>query len=307
LIIMIIYVRSSFPLKMNFNFKSWHSVKLSELLTFGSLSVLTAVGAGIVNNIDVIMLSSMKTLTDTGIYKIAFFIGAVIDMPLRSVGQISSPIIARAWHARDLDTIKTIYSKSSLNLMLIGSFVFILIWANVGNIYSIIPNGHLFSEGIYVILFIGIGKLFNMSLGSNGEIIGNSKYYYVNFISLLFLAVITIITNLIFIPKWGIAGAAFASALSIVIFNVIKFLFIFMKFRMQPFSFNTIKGIGIILFTLLIGYYMPLFNNPFLDLIARGILICVIFLPLTYFLHVSEDLNRITNLAIGKLKTLLNR
>jgi O-antigen/teichoic acid export membrane protein len=307
LIILIIYVRSSFPLKMNFNFKSWHSVKLSELLTFGSLSVLTAVGAGIVNNIDVIMLSSMKTLTDTGIYKIAFFIGAVIDMPLRSVGQISSPIIARAWHARDLDTIKTIYSKSSLNLMLIGSFIFILIWVNVGNIYSIIPNGHLFSDGVYVILFIGIGKLFNMSLGSNGEIIGNSKYYYVNFISLLFLAVITIVTNLIFIPKWGITGAAFASALSIVIFNVIKFLFIFLKFRMQPFSFNTIKGIGIILLTLLIGRYLPLFNNPFLDLIVRGILICALFLPLTYFLHVSEDLNRITNLAIGKLKTLLNR
>jgi O-antigen/teichoic acid export membrane protein len=295
LAILIIYVHVSFPVKFNFNLKSWKKINLSELLTFGGLSLLTTVGSGIVANIDVIMLSSMKTLTDTGIYKIAFFIGAVIDMPMRSVGQISSPIIARAWLANDIKTIKDIYSKSSLNLMLIGSLIFILIWSNVDNIFGIIPNGELFTDGVYVILFVGIGKLFSMSVGNNSEIIANSRYYYVNFITLVLLAAITVVSNLIFIPAWGITGAAFASALSIILFNCIKFTFLLLKFKMQPFTWKTFKGIGMIVFTLLVGYYTPLFENPFMDLLARGFLILVVFLPLVYFSRISNELNTTLN------------
>ena len=46
-----------------------------ELLTFGSLSFLTVIGGRVVENIDIIMLSSMLDLSAAGIYKIAFYIG----------------------------------------------------------------------------------------------------------------------------------------------------------------------------------------------------------------------------------------
>ena len=43
------------------------------MLRFGAIS-LTAIGARIVENIDVIMISSIIDLSNAGIYKIAFYI-----------------------------------------------------------------------------------------------------------------------------------------------------------------------------------------------------------------------------------------
>ena len=51
------------------------------------------IGAKIVENIDVIMITSILDLSNAGIYKIAFYIGGVIMIPLGSIGQISSPLL----------------------------------------------------------------------------------------------------------------------------------------------------------------------------------------------------------------------
>jgi O-antigen/teichoic acid export membrane protein len=42
--------------------------------------------------------------------------------------------------------------------------------------------------------------------------------------------------NLIFIPLYGITGAAFATLGAYSIFNLIKFLFILIRFKLQPFN-----------------------------------------------------------------------
>ena len=64
-----------------------------------------------------------------------------------------------------------------------------------------------------VIIVIALGKLINMALSVNGHLLQNPKYYYVNTYSIVLLGILTVVTNLIFIPKWGILGAAIASAL----------------------------------------------------------------------------------------------
>ena len=65
------------------------------MIRFGAISFLTAIGARIVENIDVIMISSILDLSNAGIYKIAFYIGGVIMIPLGTIGQISSPLFAQ--------------------------------------------------------------------------------------------------------------------------------------------------------------------------------------------------------------------
>ena len=116
------------------------------------------------------------------------------------------------------------------------------------------PNGNNFLEGKMVIIVIALGKLINMALSVNGHLLQNSKYYYVNTYSIVLLGILTVVTNLIFIPKWGILGAAIASALSLVVFNLVKFLFILYKFKMHPFSLMTVPAVIIILLTSFINF-----------------------------------------------------
>jgi len=86
-----------------------------------------------------------------------------------------------------------------------------------------------------------IAKLLNLAASTNNEIINYSKFYRANLVFLLILAFINIVLNIYLIPKYGISGAAFATLASFIIFNLLKLIFIKVKFGFLPFSKNTLK------------------------------------------------------------------
>ena len=249
------------------------------------------IGAKIVENIDVIMITSILDLSNAGIYKIAFYIGGVIMIPLGSIGQISSPLFAQFWESKSYQKIHELYKKASINLILIGGLLFVGIFINLDNIFKVMPNGNNFLEGKMVIMVIALGKLINMALSVNGHLLQNSKYYYVNTYSIVLLGILTVVTNLIFIPKWGILGAAIASALSLVVFNLVKFLFILYKFKMHPFSLMTIPAVIIILLTSFINFLIPEMDNVYADILFRSSIISFAFVTTAYYTNISSDFN----------------
>ena len=266
---------------------------------FGMIATFSGV---LVLNIDVIMVDSMLGLSAAGIYTVSFFFGTLILVPLRTMGKIGSVVISDAWKANDLETIQKIYKKSSLSLSVIGFLLFIGIWANVDNIFYIIGDDYL--PGKFVILFIGIANLFDISLGINPQIIVNSKYYrYISYFLFIF-AILLIATNLLLIPVLGIVGAALASLISKFVFNLIKFLFLYKKFGFQPFDYKYLLLIIISLVAYGVSFLIPEFSNYIIDIIIRsGIIFIVFFIPV-YTLRISEDINRKIN---ESLSFLLNR
>lgn len=259
------------------------------LTYFGLLNVLTALGSELVRNIDILMLAAMSGLADTGIYNIAFFIGAVIDMPMRSVGMISSPLIARAWKNQDLQEISKLYRKSALNLTLAGGLLFVLIFGNLDAIFEIIPNGELYAQGIDVVLLIGAARLISMGMGNNSEIIANSPYYYFNLISLTGLALLTFTTNLWLIPLLGITGAAASTAMSLTLFNLSKFGFLWWKYRLQPFNYQ--NGLGLLIILLVCGlvWWLPDFGHTIVDLGLTTLIVTLVYVGLVFLFKLDQD------------------
>jgi len=72
----------------------------------------------------------------------------------------------------------------------------------------------------------------------------------------VFLAISTVLLNWYFIPKYGINGAAYASCIVIFLYNITKLLFVKAKFNMQPFTGNTLKTLGLIIY----GFSVYKFN-----------------------------------------------
>ena len=75
-----------------------------------------------------------------------------------------------------------------------------------------------------MVFYIGLAQLFNISTGVNGAIITNTKYYRFDLYTSVLLAIITVIANLLLIPRFGIDGAAMATAISIFLFNLTRLL-----------------------------------------------------------------------------------
>ncbi len=288
----------SFYLVRAIGFKSekkgtWMPLQSREIAFYGLFAVLTSAGETIIRNIDSVMVTSIRGLSATGIYGIAFFIGQIIEMPRRALAHISAPFVADAAAREDNDKIQELYQKSSLSQFLVGALLLICVWTNLDSLFTIIPNGQNYVSGRYVVLLIGLGKLIDMSMGINGNIIQNSPHYRFNFYAMTILAILGIATNLLLIPLFGIIGAALASLSSIFLVNAARAIFIKQKLNIQPFSRSSLYALVIALGTLGVAHLLPEINSAIGDLIYRSLLSTFIFASATYFSKISPDINEL--------------
>lgn len=296
-----VYLISIKAFRLSFSFNFLRNGVFRKLMRYGLYSLLGAGGTQIVLQIDSVMVSAALGLEATGVYTIAFFIGVVIEMPKRSITQITAPLISQAFQKNDMDHVLTLYRQTSINQLIIGSLLLIGIWANLSNIYQFIPNNEVYIAGMNVVLFIGLGKLTDMFFGVNGEIIVMSKYYRFNVVAVSILAVLTIGLNQLLIPTYGIEGAAIASFLAMAIFNLSKFTFVFVKFGIQPFTLSSLKFGAIAGLALLLNHFLPVMENVFMDIALRSAIIALVIMLPTYFLKISPEVNGLIDNGLKRL------
>ena len=266
---------------------------ISGIAFFGLLSSYSGV---LIMNIDSVMIDHYLGLSQTGIYTITFFFGTVILIPSRTMSKISSVIIADAWKENDKSKILEIYKKTTLTLAVAGAYVFIGIWANIDNVFKIIGDDYL--SGKYVILFIALANLLEMFLGAASYIIVNSpKYRWLSYMLFIY-TVLIIVTNILFIPRFGITGAAAASFVSRIVYSLMRVMFLRMRYKFQPYSNKHLLLIVIGLITLYVSVKIPEFENFIVDILTRSIVVTIIFVPAIYVFRISEDVNRIINKLI---------
>lgn len=285
---------------------NWQFLKkplLKEMGEFSFYGVLGSLGSVMANRIDILMIALLASndLKDVGVYSIAFFIANVITVPARAINNISSPVIASAWNNSDLKNLKDVYSKSSLVLLTFGLLCLIGIWASIDDLFTLMPNGEKYAAGKYVILILGLGKLFDLANGNNGQIIGYSKHFRFNFYAVLILAVVNVISNYVLIPIYQINGAALATASSIFVFNLSKTAFAHFKMGLHPFSAKTIQVILLGLIVYLLSTVIPASGIPLIDIIIRSVLIAVTYLGAVVSLNVSPDISDLFWQVVGGL------
>jgi len=160
-----------------------------------------------------------------------------------------------------------------------------------------------YEAGKYVIFFIGLGNLIDSAAGVNNIIISSSKYFKFDFYSYLALIVIIIISNLIFIPLYGITGTAIATGVSLLIFNLLRFLFLLVMYKMQPFTIASIYTIivGTAIYFLSV-WIIPKNSNFIIDLLFRSSFITILYGICVYYFNLSDDISYLIKGYINKIK-----
>jgi O-antigen/teichoic acid export membrane protein len=247
------------------------------------------------------MVSAMLGLESNAIYTTAFYIATVIEIPRRALSQITMPLISKAFEQYEINEVAKLYRKTSINQFIIGSLVLIGVWINLDSIFSLMPKGENYELGKWIVIIVGSGKLIDMLCGPSSEIIVLSKYYQFNIILILTLATIVILSNNILIPLYGIEGAAWGSALALVLFNLVKFIFIYIKYQIQPFEWATLKVLCIGILTYILNTFLPPQENIFIDIFFRSSVVTVFFSWLIIWSKASEDANGIFNTIVGHI------
>ncbi len=306
LIVLILYLRSMHTLHFKPDFSFVTPELRKQMITYGIFVFFGSLGAFAVARMDVIMLSSLSGLYFAGVYSISYLLGNVIEVPRKAIAQISVPIIADAWKNNDIDKINEIYKKTSINQAIVAGLIFLVIWVNIEAIFSLIPNSTIYIAGKYVALFIGLARFIDAATGVNTEILMNShKHYKFNLVLLFAIGILTIILNLILIPVLNMYGACLSVLISIVLYNIFKFVFIYKKWKIQPFTFNTLKVILLLIVLFFVSYLFPKLHNPILQILMVSAPIILVYAAACYFLKVSDDANDLADKVFLKVKNMI--
>ncbi|UKJ08057.1 lipopolysaccharide biosynthesis protein [Solitalea lacus] len=272
---------------------------VAGMASISAFAILSGFTTMIIQYIDKFMIFNLLGTKETGVYDITVYFAVVIAMPARSMYRIAGTIIAEHWKNEDYAGVLSLYRKSCINQLLIGLLLFIGIWANIDNVFHILPPAY--KTGKYVILFVGLGSLIDMATGVNGVILATSKYF--KFDTYFFVALILVIigANYVFIPKYGLTGAAIAAALGTFLFNLFRFAFVWAKFGLQPFSVNNVAILFIGLVVLALNYLLPPLPNFIVDIAVRSGLITAIYMGAVYWFRLSPEMNQLVN---SKVKVL---
>ncbi|MDO5971170.1 polysaccharide biosynthesis C-terminal domain-containing protein [Flavivirga aquimarina] len=261
---------------------------LSDIFKYSFLIIIAGSIATIFLDVDKVMLGHYIEIEEIAYYNVAVFIAAVIAVPQRSMQQILMPLSAKYLNERDFDALGDLYKKSSLNLFIIAGFIFLLIVLNINQLYYIIPEE--FSGGLFVVLIISVSKLYDALLGSNNAILFNSNYYRAVLYLGVVLVILMIVLNIVFIPLFGINGAALATFLAIFAYNSIKLLFVYKKFKIHPFTGDILRITGLISLCVLLFYFWEFPFNTLINIALKSTLITVSYVFVVYRFKFSEDI-----------------
>jgi O-antigen/teichoic acid export membrane protein len=300
-----VYLVATKKLAFSFDLSLLKSPEFPAMFRYTLLSFAGTAGMIVIGKVDSMMVASINGLAAVAVYTNAFYMATVIEIPKRALSQIAFPLIARAFEKKDWQDIAVIYRKTAINQFIIGSLLLIGIYINLDNIFYLIPKRDVYEAGRWVVVIIGVGKLVDMVFGPSSEIIVLSKYYWFNMVLILLLAAIVIVANNLLIPLYGINGAAMGAALALIIFNSVKYLFIYWKLKIQPFTFATVKVLVIAVSTLAFERLIPNFENIFVDILIRSTLVTIFFGSLVLVSKASPDGNALVTKVVGQLRKWL--
>jgi O-antigen/teichoic acid export membrane protein len=184
-------------------------------------------------------------LTIVGVYSLALFIGSLIQAPQRALTAASIAPLAQAWKDKDRGKIQRIYQRSSINQLIFSVAMFALIWLNFndGILTFHLPDQYLAARNVF--LFVGLYRIVDMGTGLNTQIIGTSIYWRFDFITGMILTALTLPLNYLLALKIGATGVAVADLFTFSVYNFIRWLFLYRKFKFQPFNLKTIYAVAV--------------------------------------------------------------
>jgi len=268
-----------------------------DRLYFGFFTFLTGISSALISNIDTLMIASMiksentnnAGLSAVALYALCSYITTLIVIPYRSLLDVGAPVLSVAMAEKDMGTLQRIYKESSLLQTLICGFIFLVLFLNIDLIFQIchIQNEH----AKWIFIFLGLTRLFDCITGFNSALITLSGFYKYDIALMLLTALLTYLSNLFFIPHWGVAGAAAASAGTLFLMNAGKLFLVQSKLKMQPFTVYSFYALLLLGLCGFLFYLAPDLDNIWLNAIYKTSGIGVIYFAMAY--------------QFGLLKTLL--
>ncbi len=188
---------------------------IREGLIFGAPLILHTLGKFVVNQSDRLFISKMVSVSEAGIYSVGYTIGTVMLIVGTALANVLSPYIME--RLKEPDEVKQRQIRRLTYASIAGLFIILLLLNLASPFFFRWFMDPRYAEGGHYVFWVSLGYLFwGIYMFFTAYI-----YYYKKNKYLIILAIMNIISNIVFnylfIKRYGGIGAAYATALSFLI------------------------------------------------------------------------------------------
>ena len=186
-----------------------------------NLSIPMGISSGlflVLSNFDILMLGILRSTAETGVYSIASKLALLTGFIIFSINAVSAPHFSQLFYANQKDELLSLAIKSS-RLIFWASFPILVILV-IGGKFFLGVFGPEFVVGYPILLLLVLKEFVNAAGGSVGQYLNMTGSHIQLRNIVLIAAILNIGLNLVFIPLWGMIGAAVANLVCVFFWNL---------------------------------------------------------------------------------------
>lgn len=255
---------------------------------------------------DTLMLGHFRTSNEVGVYNAAMKTALLTGMILLSFNAIFAPMISDLYNKKQLEKLQSLFKTVTKWIYTMSLPIFLLIALLPKEIMGIF--GEEFVLGYKSLFILAFAQLISASVGSVGTVLAMSGKQDIVMYNTLGICIVNIILNYILIPIYGITGAAIASGLSTIIFNLVMLLEVYLLLKMHSISGKFLKptvfGLACFVAMVFIKGVLLDYNGP-LNLLIYIPLFLFIFTGLIYKWGIDDEDQIVVKVFKSKLQKVL--
>ena len=206
------------------------SVSYRKILNISFPMLVTASMFMIMSLTDKLMLGIFKTPYEVGIYSVALKLATITSMVLTAINTIVAPKFSELYWEYNLEDLKKVIRFSAKIIFFSSAPILLIYFLFSHQILSIF--GKEFVQGASALIILSVGQFINSASGSVGYFLNMTGHQKV-FRNIVFISsFVNIVLNYLLIPILGYNGAAFATAFSISLWNIMALVYAKIKFKL---------------------------------------------------------------------------
>lgn len=163
--------------------------------------------------IDVVMLGALQGAREAGIYSIAADWAGIVTYPLVALAIALSPAISQLYGQNRMDDLQCAVTKGLRVVAPFAAGIMLSIVLAGRPVLAI--HGPQFAEGYLPLVALSCGQLVATLSGTIGVLLVMTRHEIILLALNIAAATVNICLNAVLIPRWGMQGAAFATATSV--------------------------------------------------------------------------------------------
>lgn len=262
-----------------------------EMFSYSTVISLTTIFVFLGLQLDRVTVPYFLAMENNGIYGIAQFITNLISIPVASLAAIAMPMVADYFSRNEFDRVQALYQKSSAVLLVIGVYIFVGINLCIDDLFRMTAKYEILQTGLLVVFWLGVGKLVECLGGVSRGIIEVSGAYRWNLLFMILTMGVNVGVSAWLIPLYHFAGIAMASTLALSFYTVLRMGILYRLYGLNPISWRMLGAVvvGGVVYALV--WALPMGFAPYWNILFKGGLLTLLYIPLVLWLELSEDLN----------------